>query len=67
VNPLVAETLANDPDFIQARFHIGRFITAVVDTQADRLSTEGLLTELESCLNRIKVNSPCIIVYYCLC
>jgi hypothetical protein len=62
--PLVAETLANDPDFIQAGFHIGGFITAVVGTEADRLNTEGLLIESESCLNRIKVTSPCIIVYY---
>jgi hypothetical protein len=30
--PLVAETLAKDPDFIKAEFHIDRFITAVVDT-----------------------------------
>jgi hypothetical protein len=62
--PLVAETLANDPDVIQVGFHIGKFITIVVDTEADRLNTKGLLTESESCLNRIKVNSPCIIVYY---
>jgi hypothetical protein len=67
VNPMVAETLANDPDFIQAGFHIGRFITVVVDTRVDQLNTEGLLTKSESCLNRIKVNSPCIIVYYRLC
>jgi hypothetical protein len=46
--PLVAKTLANDPDSIQARFHIGRFITTVVDTEADHLNTKGLLTELES-------------------
>jgi hypothetical protein len=45
MNPLVAKTLANDPDFIQAGFHIGRFITVVLDTEVDRLNTRGLLTE----------------------
>jgi hypothetical protein len=62
--PLVAETLANDPDFIQAEFHIGRFITAVVDTEADRLNTEALQTEMESTSTRIYVSNPCIIVHY---
>jgi hypothetical protein len=57
MNSLVAETLANDPDFIQAGFHIGRFIIAMVD----RLNIEGLLMESKSWFNRIKVNSPCII------
>jgi hypothetical protein len=63
---LVAETLANDPDFIHAGFHIGRFIIAVVDTKANRLNTEALRTELESTSTRIYVSSPCIIIYYCL-
>jgi hypothetical protein len=35
MNSLVAETLANDPDFIQAGFHIGRFIIAMVDIEVD--------------------------------
>jgi hypothetical protein len=62
--PLVAETLAGDPDFIWVGFHVGRFITVVVDIEVERLNTEALLTELESCLNRIKASNPCIIVYY---
>jgi hypothetical protein len=49
------ETLANNPNFIQAGFHIGRFITTVVDTEADRLNTEALWTELESTSTRINV------------
>jgi hypothetical protein len=65
--PLVAKTLGNDPDFIQASFNIGRFITAMVDTEADRLNTELLQTELESTSTRINVTSPCIIVHYHLC
>jgi hypothetical protein len=61
------ETLANNPNFIQAGFHIGRFITTVVDTEADRLNTEALWTELESTSTRINVSSTCIIVHYRLC
>jgi hypothetical protein len=61
---MVAETLANDPDFVQAGFHIGRFITVVVDTEAGRLNTKALRTELESTSTKINVNSPCIIVHY---
>jgi hypothetical protein len=61
------ETLANDPEFIQARFHIGRFITAAVDTEADCLNTVALRTELDSDLTRINMSSPCIIVHYRLC
>jgi hypothetical protein len=30
-----AESLANDPEFIKARFHIDRFIIITVDTEAD--------------------------------
>jgi hypothetical protein len=30
------ESLGDNPEFIQARFHIRHFITAVVDTEADR-------------------------------
>jgi hypothetical protein len=36
----------------------------VVDIEVERLNTEALLTELESCLNRIKASNPCITVYY---
>jgi hypothetical protein len=39
----------------------------MVDIEANQLNTKGLLTELECCLNRIKVSSPCIIVYYRFC
>jgi hypothetical protein len=65
--PLVKESLANDLNFIHARFHIGRFITVVVDTKADRLNTEALHTELDSASTRINVSGPCIIVQYSLC
>jgi hypothetical protein len=67
LTPLVVETLANDPDFIQAGFHIGRFITAVINTQADWLNYEALMTEVESCVKRIFVSSHCIIVHCLFC
>jgi hypothetical protein len=62
--PLVAETLAKDPDFIKARFHIGRFITTAVDAEVDHSNTEALQTELDSASTRINVSTPCIIVHY---
>jgi hypothetical protein len=65
--PPVPEILANDPDFIQAGFHIGRFTTVVVDTEVDHLNTVALRTELESTSTRINMSSPCIIVHYRLC
>jgi hypothetical protein len=65
--PLVSKTLSNNPDFIQAGFHIGRFITIVVDTKADHLNTEALQTKLKSTSTKINVSSPCIIVHYHLC
>jgi hypothetical protein len=33
----VADSLAKDLDFIKAGFHIGRFVTAAVNTEAERL------------------------------
>jgi hypothetical protein len=32
----VVESLADDPEFIKARFHIGRFITTAIDTEVDQ-------------------------------
>jgi hypothetical protein len=65
--PLVAETLANDPDFIKVGFHIGRFITAVVDIKSNRVNTMALRTELNSTWTRINMSTSCIKVHYCLC
>jgi hypothetical protein len=31
----VADSQAKDPDFIKARFHIGRFLMAVMNTEAE--------------------------------
>jgi hypothetical protein len=62
--PLVAKALAQDPDFINVGFHIGRFITSAVDIEADHFNTEALRTELDSASTRINVSTPCIIVLY---
>jgi hypothetical protein len=32
----VVESLRDNPEFIQARFHIRRFVTVTIDTKADR-------------------------------
>jgi hypothetical protein len=52
---------------IQTRFHIGWFITTMVDTEVDRLNPDALRTEMESTSTQIYVSSPCIIVHYRLC
>jgi hypothetical protein len=44
----VAESLADNPEFIKVGFHIGRFIIAAVDTKADRANTKMLYSDLES-------------------
>jgi hypothetical protein len=61
---LVVETLAQNADFIKAGFHIGRFITTAVDTEADRSNTEALRAELDPAWTRINVSTPFIIVHY---
>jgi hypothetical protein len=43
----VAESLWDNPEFNQAGFHIGRFITAVVDTEADWENIKALYSDLE--------------------
>jgi hypothetical protein len=49
-------SLANDPGFIKARLHIGRFITVAVDTEADRTNIKALYTDLESTSTRLNVS-----------
>jgi hypothetical protein len=51
----VVETLANDLELIKGGLHIGRFITATVDTKADRTNIEALYTDLESSSTQINV------------
>jgi hypothetical protein len=46
--PCVADSLSKDPDFIKVRFHIGRFITAAVNTKEECAVTEALKNNLYS-------------------
>jgi hypothetical protein len=43
----VADTLASNPDFIKAGFHIGNFITAGVDKEKEHAVTEALKCNME--------------------
>jgi hypothetical protein len=53
--PRVADTLTTNPDFIKVGFHIGRFITASVDTEKEHAITEALKFNLEFVSEQIKV------------
>jgi hypothetical protein len=44
----VPESLWDNPDFIQARFHIEWFITTVVDTKVDRENIQVLYSSLKN-------------------
>jgi hypothetical protein len=52
----VVESLWDNSEFIQAGFHIGRYVLAVVDTEADRENINTLYSHLESTLTQIKVS-----------
>jgi hypothetical protein len=63
----VVETLAKDPDFIKAGFHIGRFITTTVDTEADCPNNEALWMDLDSASTWINVSTLCLVFCYRPC
>jgi hypothetical protein len=48
--------LAKDPDFINGRFHIGKYITVAVNTKAERMDIEALKSDLDSASARINVS-----------
>jgi hypothetical protein len=54
--PRVADSLTKNPDFIKVGFHIGRFITAVVDTAKQHVVTKALKINLEFALEEINVS-----------
>jgi hypothetical protein len=66
-NPWVVEILSEDLEFIKAGFHIGRFISTMVDTEAKRTNTEVLQTDLTSASTRINVSNLCLIIHYHYC
>jgi hypothetical protein len=50
----VAESLWDNPKFVQARFHVGRFVTA---TEADRENIEALYTSLKTTSAQIDLSA----------
>jgi hypothetical protein len=40
--------LWDNPEFIQDKFHVGRFVMAVVDTKADQENIEALYSGLKT-------------------
>jgi hypothetical protein len=52
----VAESLLDNPEFIQDGFHIGRFITVAVDTENDRANTKALYSALETASTHLDVS-----------
>jgi hypothetical protein len=52
---LVAESLWDNLDFIQTRFHIARYVTAVVDSEVERENIKALFSSLETTSTQIKV------------
>jgi hypothetical protein len=53
----VAESIWDNPDFIQAGFHIRRFVTMAVDTEADRENIKALYSNLKTTLAQIDVSA----------
>jgi hypothetical protein len=53
----VADTLANDPDFIKAGLHIGSFITVAVDTEKEQAITKALKCYLEFASEQNSISS----------
>jgi hypothetical protein len=51
------ESLWDNPEFIQASFHIGRFITVAIDTEADRENIKALYSSLKSTSAQIDVSA----------
>jgi hypothetical protein len=53
----VLESLMDNLEFIQAGFHIGRFIIAAIDTEADQANIKVLYFHLESTSTHIDVST----------
>jgi hypothetical protein len=51
----VAESLWDNPDFIQAGFYISRFITVSVNTEAEQENIKAIYASLETTLAQINV------------
>jgi hypothetical protein len=53
----VAKSLWDNPEFIQSRFQIGWFVTAAVDTEADRENIKALYFSLKTTSAQIDVSA----------
>jgi hypothetical protein len=53
----VDESLTDNPEFVKARFHIGRFITVVVGIKADQANMKVLYSNLEFALTCLNVST----------
>jgi hypothetical protein len=53
----VTESLWDNPDFIQARFHINQFVTIAIDTEADREKIKALYSNLKTTSDWINVSA----------
>jgi hypothetical protein len=62
--PQVTKSLAKDLDFIKVGFHIGRFITVAVNTEAERADIEALRGNLDSTSLRINVSISFYVLHY---
>jgi hypothetical protein len=51
----VVESLWDNPDFIQAGFHISRYVTAAMDSKAERENIKALFSNVETTSSQIKV------------
>jgi hypothetical protein len=53
----VVESLWDNPEFIKPGFHVGRFVTAAIDTKADRENIKVLYSSLKSISAQIDVSA----------
>jgi hypothetical protein len=53
----VVESLLDNLEFIQVRFHIRQFVTTAIDTEADRENIKVLYTILKSTSAQIDVSA----------
>jgi hypothetical protein len=60
----VADSLEKDPNFIKTGFHIGQFLTAAVNTEAEQSDIEALWAGLDSTSLQINVSTPFLFISY---
>jgi hypothetical protein len=60
----VDESLAKDLDFIKVRFHIGRFVTATINTATEQSDIQALRAGLDSTSLQINVSAPLLFLSY---